>query len=229
MFADPDGLDTDGPVFSQWGHGRPARKLLLSLTAPNTPPCILIICSAAVWLPGSVGAAAVGQKQALEAAIVGISHRCMDADIGGDAGQDEVGDAARAQDQLQVGRVEATFAGLVDHDLTGQGRQIRNDLPPRFAAGEDASAGAGIADAGADLAGPPSLVGGQIGQVGAMAFACMDDGIAARPQRRKDLGNRTDRCSGQRQVVAHLVDIAADATEIGLHIDDDDGGVLRLQ
>jgi len=42
MLADADSLDADGA-----GHGRPARKVALSLTAPNTPPCILIICKAA--------------------------------------------------------------------------------------------------------------------------------------------------------------------------------------
>ena len=42
MLADADGLYADRVC-----HGRPARKVALSLTAPNTPPCILIICSAA--------------------------------------------------------------------------------------------------------------------------------------------------------------------------------------
>ena len=39
--------------------------------------------------------------------------------------------------------------------------------------------------------------------------------------------DRLDRRAGQREVVAHLVDIAAFAAEVGLHVDDDDGGVAR--
>ena len=128
---------------------------------------------------GIGGAAAIRQQQAFEAAIVGVPHRRVDADIGGDAGQDDVADAARAQDQFQVGGVEAAFAGLVDDDFAGQRGEFGNDLPARFAAGQDAAARAGIADAGTDLARAPALVGRQVGQVGTMAFPCMDDRIAA--------------------------------------------------
>src|ERR1700746_460527 len=39
--------------------------------------------------------------------------------------------------------------------------------------------------------------------------------------------DRLDRRTGERQVVAHLVDIAADTAEIGLHVDDDQRRVLR--
>src|SRR6202012_2275473 len=48
MLADPHGLEADG-VGPDNGliHGSPARNVLLSLTAPNTPPCIFIMCSAA--------------------------------------------------------------------------------------------------------------------------------------------------------------------------------------
>ena len=41
--------------------------------------------------------------------------------------------------------------------------------------------------------------------------------------------DRLDRRARQRQIIAHLVDIAADAAEIGLHVDDDQRGVLRPQ
>ena len=58
--------------------------------APNTPPCIVIIFSAASWLPGSVARGAVRQQQALEAAVVGLAHGGVHADVGGDAGEDQV-------------------------------------------------------------------------------------------------------------------------------------------
>ena len=38
--------------------------------------------------------------------------------------------------------------------------------------------------------------------------------------------DRLDRRAGEREVVAHLVDIAADAAEVGLHVDDDQRRVL---
>ena len=85
-----------------------------------------------------------------------------------------------AQDQFEVGGAERAFAGLVDDDLAGQRREFLDDLPARLAAHEDLAAGASVADAGADAARAPALVGGQIGQVGPMALAGVDDCVALR-------------------------------------------------
>jgi hypothetical protein len=52
---------------------------------------------------------------------------------------------------------------------------------------------------------------------------------ASAPHRREQLLDRLDRRAGQRKVVAHLVDIAADAAKVGLHVDDDQRGILRAQ
>jgi hypothetical protein len=41
--------------------------------------------------------------------------------------------------------------------------------------------------------------------------------------------DRFYRRAGQREVVSHLVDITADAAKVGLHVDDDQRGVLRAQ
>jgi hypothetical protein len=104
----------------------------LSLTAPKTPPCILTILSAASWLPRSV-APQQSSAQAFEAAVVRLAHRGVDADVGGDAGQDQVVDAARAQDQLEVGGAERPLAGLVDDDLARFGVELGDDVPARLA------------------------------------------------------------------------------------------------
>ena len=120
-------------------------------------------------------AAAVLQQHAFEAAVVGFAHRGVDADVGGDAGQHDVVDAAQPQHQLEVGGAERALAGLVDDRLAGQRRELGNDLPAGLAAHQDAAARAGIADAGADLARAPALVGGQVGEIGAMALAGVDD------------------------------------------------------
>src|SRR5580692_8920966 len=60
-----------------------------------------------------VGAGAVLQHQAIEAAIVRLAHRRVDADLGGDATHQQPGDAAAAQHGFQVGGVERALARLV--------------------------------------------------------------------------------------------------------------------
>jgi hypothetical protein len=62
-----------------------------------------------------------------------------------------------------------------------------------------------------------------------MALAGVDDVKAIGAHRRQQLPDRLDRRAGQRQIVSHLVDIAADAAEVGLHVDDDERGVFRPQ
>ena len=118
-------------------------------TAPNTPLCIVTIFRAALVVAVVGGAAAVGQQQALEAAVVGLAHGGVHADVGGDAGEHEVADAARAQDQVEVGGVERALARLVDDGSPGARRELGDDLPARLAPDQDAAARPRIADAGA--------------------------------------------------------------------------------
>src|SRR5471032_896336 len=105
------------------------------------------------------GAGAILEDQALEPAIVGLAHRGVYADIGGDAGQHDIVDATRAQHQLEIGSAERALARLVDHRLALFRRQFRDDFPARLAAHQDAPARAGIADARTDLPRAPALVG----------------------------------------------------------------------
>ena len=109
----------------------------------------------------------------------------------------------------------------------GQRLQFVDDIPARLAADENAPARSLVADAGADALRAPALVVGQVGEVGAMALAGVDDVVALRPRRCEQRLDRLDRRSRQRQIVAHRVDIAALAAEVGLHVDDDDGRVVR--
>src|ERR1019366_776470 len=94
----------------------------------------------------------VADDHALEAAVVGFTHRRVDADIGRHAGENEVADAARAQDQLEVGRAERSFARLVEDDFTRHRRKLVDDLPARFAAHQELAARPGVADADARVA-----------------------------------------------------------------------------
>ena len=73
------------------------------------------------------------------------------------------------------------------------------------------------------------LFAGRSRQVGAMALARVHDVIAAGARGVEDTLDRRDRRAGQRQVVAHLVHVAALAAEVGLHVDDEHDGVLRTQ
>src|SRR5581483_3391758 len=103
-------------------------------------------------------AGAIAEQQALEAAVVRFAHRGVHANIRGDAREDDVLNAAPPQQHVEVGAVEGTFARLVDHRLVGERCQLRDDLPARFAAREDASARAVVADARADALTSPAFV-----------------------------------------------------------------------
>ena len=173
--------------------------------------------------------AAILDQHAFKAAVVGLAHGGVDADVGGDAGEHDVLDAAQPQHQFEIGGAERALAGLVDDGLARQRREIGDDLPAGFAAHQHPAAWAGIADSRADLPRAPLLVGGQVGEIGAVSFAGMDDVKALCAHHREQLLDRLDRRARQREVVAHLVDIAADAAEIGLHVDDDERGVFRAQ
>ena len=120
-------------------------------------------------------AGAVLEEETLEAAVVGLAHGRVHAHVGRDAGEHEVVDAARAQDQLEIGGAERALPGLVDDHLARPRRQFGNDLPARLATHEDLAAGPGIADAGADPPRAPPFVRGQVGQIGPVAFARVDD------------------------------------------------------
>ena len=145
----------------------------------------------------------------------------MHANIGGDAGQHQVLDAARAQDQLEVGRAERALAWLVDDGFPRRRGELVDDVPAGLAAHQNLAAGAGVADAGADLARAPALVVGQVREVGAMALARVDDMVALVAHRGEQRLDRLDRRARQREIVAHAVDISALAAEVGLHVDDD--------
>ena len=112
-------------------------------------------------------------------------------------------------------------------DLARLRLQLGDDLPARLAAHEDAAARPLVADAGADALRAPALVGRQVGEVGLVALAGVDDRIALGAHRLEHVLDRPDRRARQRDVVAHRVDIAAGRAEIGLHVDDDERGVVR--
>ena len=193
------------------------------------PPCALIISSADPLEFGKIGRDAVLEHQAVVAAVVGLADRGVDADFGGDAADNELLDAATAQDGVEVGGVEGALAGLVDHRLAGRGLQLVDDVMTMFAAHEDAAHRTGIADAVRKPA--ARLLGGRkIGQIGAMALAGVDDS-GCRPSRAasRTRGGRRDRLAQQRHVVAERFAEPAGIDEVALHVDDHERDCRRLE
>src|SRR5208283_1159941 len=101
--------------------------------------------------------AAILEQQAFKAAIVRLAHGGVHADVGGDAGQHEIVDAARSHDQFEIGRAERALARLVDDRLARLGREFVDDVPARLAAYQNSPARTGVADAGADALRAPAL------------------------------------------------------------------------
>ncbi len=172
-------------------------------------------------------AGAVGEQQALVATVVGLAHRRVHAHIGGDSGEDDVRDPTVAQHEVEVGRVEGALAGLVDDDLTFDRRDLRHDLPPGLAAHQDAPARTAITDARSDALRPPELVLGTIRQIGSMALASVDDGGSPSSDCIEHPTGGFEPTTGEREVVAHLVDVPAGSAEVDLPVDADEGCAFR--
>src|SRR5579871_205154 len=172
---------------------------------------------------GVGGRAAVLEQQTLVAAVVRLAHGGVDADVRGDAGQDQVGDPPLAQDEVEVRRAEGPLPRLVDDRLSRPRRQLGDDVPPRLAPDQDAAAGSRVADADPLVAGrpprAPALVGGQVGEIRAVPLARVDDRVAARAHAGQDASDRLDAGARQTDVVAEQIDVAALAAEVGLHVD----------
>jgi len=165
-------------------------------------------------------AGAVRQEQALVPAVVGVAHRRVDADVGRDARQGDVLDAFAAEEQIQIGGVEGSFPGLIDDGFAFKRSQLWNNFPSRFSTNEDPPARPRVANSGSDTLTTPSLVPWKIRQIRTMAFARVHDEETFPSGLAKHALNRCDWRARKGNVVAHLVDISACATEIDLHVDD---------
>src|SRR5205085_11577509 len=115
------------------------------------------------------------------------------------------------------------------HRFARERRELRDDLPTLLAAHQDAAARPRIADAGTDLARAPALVGRQVGEIGPVSLAGVDDVVLSRAHGGEHALDRLYRRAGEREIVAHGIDIAALAAEIGLHVDDDERRVFGTQ
>ena len=180
-------------------------------------------------VPRVGGAGAVFEQEALVPAVVSLAHRGVDADVGGDAAEDDTLDPTRAEDQVQVRRAERTFPWLVHHVLPRERVELGDEIPAGFAPDEDLAARPGIPDAGARLPRPPPLVIWEAREGRAVALAGVDDPHAGGAGGGEASAQRFDGRPGQRHVVAHLCDVAAEAAEVGLHVDEHEGDVIGVE
>ena len=74
---------------------------------------------------GEIRTDAIGYDQALVAAVVGLAGGGVHAHLGGDAGDQQLGDPGCGEDVLQFGGVERALAGLVDDDLAVDRARVR--------------------------------------------------------------------------------------------------------
>ena len=174
-----------------------------------------------------IGRAAVGQDDAAVTAVVSLAHGGVDADLGGDAGDDQILDAAIPQRQLQVGLEECALAGLIDHRLAFDRIKLWDDVVAGLAAHQDAAHRSGVADAQRRRA---ALDLGRrcIRQIRAVALARVDHQHAGRARSAEDGPARADRGLQQRDVVTERFAEPAGLEEIALHVDDDERSAIEL-
>ena len=147
-------------------------------TAPNTPPCILTILTAAAWLPASVAAqqsssSTHSKPRSLASRMVVCTHTSVVMPVSTMLRMPLVCSSSSrsvAQNEPLPGlsMIGSPGAGASSGMISQPGSPRTRMLPH----------GPGIADAGADLARAPALVGGQVGEIGAVALARVDDVIA---------------------------------------------------
>ena len=173
------------------------------------------------------GGCAVGKEEALKPAIVCLAHRGMDTDIRRYTRDDNVLNHFLPEQHVEIGTVERTFSRLVDDGFAGFGRQLRNDVPARFSAREDASAGAWIAYTGAYSAAPPVFIQGQIREVGTMSFSSVHDVKTELSHGIEDPLNRFEGSPRHRKIISHPINVASLAAEVRLHVDYQEYRILR--
>src|SRR5713226_654076 len=133
----------------------------------------------------------------------------MYAHVGGDTSKHQIANRRAAQNQLKIRGKEGALTGFVDDRFAVDGREFRDDLPSRFTTYQYSSTRPLITDSRSDLTAAPLLVCRQVGQIGPVAFPGMHHMAAPSPSRRENFSGRFDGCASKRDVVTHLVDIAA--------------------
>jgi len=172
---------------------------------------------------------AVCNEAALEAPVVGLSHRCVHAHIGRDAAEEQTRHAARAKEVLEVGCAEGALAWFVDDVFARQWLQLVDQLPSRLTTHEHAAHWPRLANLGADGRRAQPLVLRQIGKARSVALARMDHSHIGAARRLEHSLQRLDRRASGVDIVPHAVNVATVAAEVNLHVDDDEGSCLWVE
>jgi hypothetical protein len=98
-------------VFSPY-EGSAASSRRESVTHPKIPPCALIMARPDGVELGEIGRAAIAGHDAAKAAVVGLAHGRVHADLGGDAADDQRVDVAVAQELVRSVAKNAPLPGL---------------------------------------------------------------------------------------------------------------------
>ena len=178
---------------------------------------------------GKVARGRVLDQQAFVAAVVGLAHRGLHADFGRDAGEDELGDAARLQDLGDVGGVEHALAGLVDHDLAGRGRAGRRRSARRARRAPGCAPSARRRRCAATGVPRARLAGGQSDRSGRWhSRVCR---IVQPLSRKAPISAATvgTICDHRREIVAERLAEAAGLEEVALHVDHDERRARRIE
>jgi len=130
-----------------------------------------------------------------------------------------------AQDKIKLSGIKGTLAGLIDHPLAIDRRDLGDDLPSRLTAYKDSPTGASFADPRADPLSAPQLVGWAVAQIGLVTFTGVHHVHPGSACRSQHFGGRLKARTGEIQVIPHGVDIAAGSAEVTLPVDTDQCGM----
>jgi len=175
------------------------------------------------------GSSAIFQNNTFKASIVSFTECSVNTYISGNARKNEVSNALCAQQQLEISCIEGALARLVDDDLIGCWFELRDDIPTKFTADKNSATGARFADRCTDLLASPQLVCRQIREIRTMAFARVNHHDALLTTSLQNALDGFDRLAHDGNVIAHLIDIAALGTEVDLHIDHNQSGIVLVE
>src|SRR4051794_30321397 len=150
---------------------------------------------------GKVGSDAVFEHEAFEAAVVGLADRGMDAHLGRDPGDDQAVDASVAEYVLEIGRVEAALARLVQHDFSHVRAELVDNVVAPLPPYEHSPLWAEAADAEVQPA-SCELRRRAVRKVGPVSLARVYDEHAGVPSCREHLTHGLDYAPQQGDVVA---------------------------
>eukprot|EP00276_Gloeochaete_wittrockiana_P007929 CAMPEP_0184664976 /NCGR_PEP_ID=MMETSP0308-20130426/55070_1 /TAXON_ID=38269 /ORGANISM="Gloeochaete witrockiana, Strain SAG 46.84" /LENGTH=176 /DNA_ID=CAMNT_0027108687 /DNA_START=607 /DNA_END=1137 /DNA_ORIENTATION=- len=164
----------------------------------------------------------IGDKEALKATIVCLTHGRVHTHVSGDSSEQNMGYAHSTQNVIKIRCKEAPLARLVDDNLPIGGLELFNNIPPLLAPDKDSTHGALLSNSRtvANMLAPPHFIAGEIHKLWTMALSSMDHQKARNsPHCLKESFDWSDGLSSQLDVISHRLYVAPISTEVNLHVD----------